>query len=704
MFFPRIVKEFDEDGSCTTKIGGVIGKNAQNCSIISISASEAFSDIIACWTADNLHTYPKGIVVPDTLFRPTVDSTDDKPWTPSLHPVALFRVPTVIIKLRGHSIQTGPISKPSVRSSLLNYCRPAVDWLDVLSSHRVNFKNLSYSSFDSKYYPPGFNKKATKEKSCGLQPTFELEPDSQVYLSVNKDIDIIKTKHIDENNCDMTMPPTPMVSTDNPFETPNKAFLTPKTPKPHSGADDATVSSEAVKEKARYTVLFYRLLLSSKYTDPNTDQAELILGNLSDNFLTALNISTRSESIRVFNNAFTTYRKDRLDSENFLDTAINFPHLNRAMISLLLLGEYRSSPLDEDTEYLTQAVSILSFLPPPKKGENLDYVSYVQKSKETKMEDAIEERAEKCTAYDKKLFIKGRQNTHHDAISCLANLVVFLEFILDDEGTSDTPTIITMFRSIGRILISPTFRNFAEKNETAIPWLTHTLICQFQSLLNRFVEVSNNFTYQRKVENEANMPASLLDATFKTYERFMNNLDDALNNASNLLFGVKPLSFIEQSAPSKRKQQQSGSFSDSKKQNTNGVARGWLVCTGGSFSFPKALVKLPCRNFALEGSECGFGRSCKYDHKVFPRGYRKPDQAVICEWVNKTDNVRFADSIQERDRNIKFSPFGSSSTSAPSSGTATTPVNPPPAATTPAPSQGTSDATASTPAASQQNN
>ena len=165
---------------------------------------------------------------------------------------------------------------------------------------------------------------------------------------------------------------------------------------------------------------------------------------------------------------------------------------------MLLLGVYRSCPLDEEQEYLTQAISILSFLAPPKKGENLDYISYVKTSKDTKIEDAIKERAEKCTAYNKKLFIKGRQSSHHDAITCLANVVVFLEFILDDEVTSKVPAIIHMFRSIGRILVSPSFRNYAEKNEDTIPWLTHTLICQFQALLNRFVNVTNNYTSQRK--------------------------------------------------------------------------------------------------------------------------------------------------------------------------------------------------------------
>lgn len=267
MFFPRIVKEFDENGSCTTKIGGVIGKSAQNCSIISITTSEAFSDIITCWTADNLLTYPKGETVPDTLFRSTVDSTDDKPWTPFLHPVALFRLPTIIIKLKGHSIENGPIHKPSVRLSLQNYCRTAVDWLDVISSHKIHSKHFPYLSFDPTYYPLGFNKKSTKEKSCSLQPTFELDDDSPVHLSIKKDIMAIKTKYIDNNQNKIQLPSTPTVPTVNPFETPHKGFFTPKTPKQNFN-DDCSVSSEAVKEKARYAVLFYRLLLASKYTDP----------------------------------------------------------------------------------------------------------------------------------------------------------------------------------------------------------------------------------------------------------------------------------------------------------------------------------------------------------------------------------------------------------------------------------------------------
>ena len=76
------------------------------------------------------------------------------------------------------------------------------------------------------------------------------------------------------------------------------------------------------------------------------------------------------------------------------------------------------------------------------------------------MEDAIQERAEKCTASNKKLFIKGRQSSHHNAVTCLANLVVFLELILDDKGTSKVPATIHMFGSIGRLLVSPKGRKW----------------------------------------------------------------------------------------------------------------------------------------------------------------------------------------------------------------------------------------------------
>ena len=129
------------------------------------------------------------------------------------------------------------------------------------------------------------------------------------------------------------------------------------------------------------------------------------------------------------------------------------------------------------------------------------------------------------------------------------------------------------------------------------------------------------------------MDPKLLDGPYTTFEQFKNNLDDSLNNASNVLFGVKPLSYLERTPGQKRKNNMNSS-SDSKKPNI-GVTKGWLVCSGGIFSFPSALSKLPCRNYATEGLDCPFGRTCKYDHKVYPKGFRRSDQAVVCDWIKK---------------------------------------------------------------------
>ena len=226
-------------------------------------------------------------------------------------------------------------------------------------------------------------------------------------------------------------------------------------------------------------------------TDQSTNQTEIILGDLLDTFLTAINAG-RSEGTRIFNNVFPTYRKDRLESDSYLDTSMNFPHTNRTMISLLMIGDYRSTHLDEDVKYLSQTISILSFLPPPKKWEDIDYNTYVQKSKNTSMENAIEERAEKSSAYNKKLFTKGRQNMYQDTITTKSNLIVFFEFVFDKTESSETPANTTMLKGIAKNLGTPAFRNYVEKNETKIPRLTHTLVCQIQSVLNRFFDLASN--------------------------------------------------------------------------------------------------------------------------------------------------------------------------------------------------------------------
>ena len=198
-----MVKEFDPDGTCTIKLAGVIGKTLGNYSIISIVASEALSDVLTFWTDENLNNFTKGDQIPKKLFRNEAKAkgTDNKPWVPSLHPVTLFRVPVCIPKLRGYQVETGLVTKPSVRLSLQKYTRLAVDWLDVTNSHRVGTKYATHDMFNVKYLPNYTNKKYILQQ-VSLKPTFEMTCDW-----VKKTNNVEFRTFVNESDCNVKYSP-----------------------------------------------------------------------------------------------------------------------------------------------------------------------------------------------------------------------------------------------------------------------------------------------------------------------------------------------------------------------------------------------------------------------------------------------------------------------------------------------------------------
>ena len=60
IFYPQLVKKFDQDGTCTIKLAGIIDKTLGNYSIISIPAFKALSDVPTFWTEGNLNQFPYG--------------------------------------------------------------------------------------------------------------------------------------------------------------------------------------------------------------------------------------------------------------------------------------------------------------------------------------------------------------------------------------------------------------------------------------------------------------------------------------------------------------------------------------------------------------------------------------------------------------------------------------------------------------------
>ena len=193
---------------------------------------------------------------------------------------------------------------------------------------------------------------------------------------------------------------------------------------------------------------------------------------------------------------------------------------------------------------------------------------------------------------------------------------------------AEPPAIISCLLQLGKLWSSHRFRSFSEKMEPSKKWFAHAMVCQLQSVLNSFVEVAQNYNFQKTVEAGNTPPPSILLSCFIGFDKLLENTRGAMNgSSSSFLFSSQPLLFT----------------------------KGWLVASG-SYSFPSSWPLTPCKNFAEEGKSCAFGRSCDYEHKLYPKGYTKKVQALICKWVKDTSSVKFASFVRESDRNVTFVP------------------------------------------------
>lgn len=178
------------------------------------------------------------------------------------------------------------------------------------------------------------------------------------------------------------------------------------------------------------------------------------------------------------------------------------------------------------------------------------------------------------------------------------------------------------------------------------------MVCQLQSVLNSFVEVAQNYNFQKAVE-AGNIPTpSILSSCFIGFDKLLENTRGAMNDSSSsFLFSSQPLSFKE-----KRKRESPPKKGDPKRNRSGEPStKDWLVASG-SYSFPSSWPLTPCKNFAKEDKSCAFGRSCDYEHKLYPKGYTKKVQALICKWAKDTSSVKFASFVRESDRNVIFVP------------------------------------------------
>ena len=127
--------------------------------------------------------------------------------------------------------------------------------------------------------------------------------------------------------------------------------------------------------------------------------------------------------------------------------------------------EFDTSPISQNKNSHSQAITALTFLPAPKSGSTFhEYQKYVDKARDTRMEKAIGEAAEKCGTMDKKSFVNGAIDTFEDALTCVANTVCCLKFFCSYTAGDYNPDIIKILEKFADLITTRKFRKFIDEN------------------------------------------------------------------------------------------------------------------------------------------------------------------------------------------------------------------------------------------------
>ena len=193
-----------------------------------------------------------------------------------------------------------------------------------------------------------------------------------------------------------------------------------------------------------------------------------------------------------------------------------------------------------------------------------------------------------------------------------------------------------------------------------MPWIPYSILCHIQSILKAHAIAASDVHTLCHVENDVTPYPRILASANNQFDYIINNYDLCISTNNPGFFASKPLGYTQkrkadrdQSANTPQKRERSNN-----EQSMTGLKKGWLTTTG-DIKFPDLKhSRKPCLFFIIEGKYCKKKSSeCSYDHRTYPRGFKKEDQATICSWVKDTPGVNFASVIPEKDRNVTWTPM-----------------------------------------------
>ena len=402
---------------------------------------------------------------------------------------------------------------------------------------------------------------------------------------------------------------------------------------------------ELLHKKYFRFITSWRILLAVKNA-----QGDIVLPDLSKQFLQCFLGSSKSENVRTFKGFVKDWMHDRAnDNRDFFLKRISKLLLNHATITMLLQCTFHLSTLDDEISELDHSISMLNFLPVSQ--DSADYKTFINTTRGEELDDVMEECAEKKVKKSTKTFCKGLQESTGHILTALANLDAILAFATDADGKpeEETPILINFIRKLADIIDSRNFHNFEDKFMKDCPWIPHNLLCVAQNLLGETAAIADSTRNINSIRDEIPLSSKMFDKLFIIYEENVKGITLCCTLSQAGIFqhparSYKPIKPIASS--NKRK-----SFGE-QQESTERVPsnkKGWFAATG-KFSWPKGLSTRICNRFAQQGLTCR-NPNCMFDHKIFPRDFTEQDRAKIFQLEKENDNFSFTPFIQNMLKN-----------------------------------------------------
>jgi hypothetical protein len=381
-------------------------------------------------------------------------------------------------------------------------------------------------------------------------------------------------------------------------------------------------------------------------TNPDTGLIEVIYPTITEDWTDLYDMGHVAQLSHALTSLLDAACDDRDESVHYLDRAINMPEFSQLAAKSFTQALSKRSPLDDDTKFKRNEISILTLLPPPT--ESAAYDSYCRTTHATEIDHMVNQGEKQSTRVGTEIFNGGNQNHPDDVVAAIANMDVMyqLKYGFDTTDETSMPLIVVLLRQLADLYCTRNFRKWYKKVSASAPWISHTLITQVHSLLSKVANIANNPTNKRQFRAGRPLHPEVYNDVANEFKRIKDNTLATISSSSlGSLFTSAPSSYVAPREPNPRRQRDPSDRPGNLNNNAGGdrinksaSTRGWLTNNTNGYVLIRGLAF--CSSHACDGTACRT-RDCPRPHKSYPRDFTQAEQLVICNHIKATPGLMF---------------------------------------------------------------